>query len=148
MVLDRVEEQERYYGLHPLLEEAFAFLSEGPTLAPGRYELSSGAYATVSEADTKPLSEAKLEAHNKYIDLQYVVAGSERMAWAHVQEVVTVSEYDAENDIYFMDGPCTSLTIKPGTFYIMYPSDAHKPGCHNEFPKRYKKIIVKLPLEA
>lgn len=148
MVLDRVEEQERYYGLHPLMEEAFAFIAEAATLEPGRYELSGGAYANVAEGDTVQLKQGKIEAHKKYIDLQCVVAGSERMAWASVQEVEPITEYDEACDVWFFEGVTTSLTIKPGMFYIMFPADAHKPGCHNEFPKHYKKVIVKLPVEA
>lgn len=146
MVLDRIEEQERYYALHPLLEEAFAFLAEGPTLSSGRYELSGGAYANVTEGDTVQLEERQLEAHKRYIDLQYCVAGGERLAWAHVQETEPMGEYDEENDVYFIKGVSTSVSIKPGAFYIMFPSDAHKAGCHHEFPKHFKKIVVKLPI--
>ena len=47
-----------------------------------------------------------------------------------------------------LKGVSTSVSIKPGTFYIMFPSDAHKCGCHNEFPKHYKKIVVKLPVKV
>lgn len=146
MVLDRIEEQERYYSLHPLLEDAFAFLAEASTLAPGRYDIAEGAYANVDEGETTPLDAKPMEAHKRYIDLHYCLAGSERMAWAHVQETEVTNEYDEDSDLYFVSGPSTSLTIKPGTFYIMYPSDAHKAGCHNEFVKTYKKVVVKLPV--
>ena len=33
-------------------------------------------------------------------------------------------------------------------FYIMFPSDGHKAGCHNEFPKHYRKVVVKIPIPA
>ena len=69
MIIDRIEEQERYYALHPDMELAFAFLAEAADLEPGRYELENGLFATVSEGDTRPISEAKLESHKKYIDL-------------------------------------------------------------------------------
>lgn len=52
MIIDRIEEQERYYPLHPDMELAFAFLAEAPDLEPGRYELENGLFATVSEGDT------------------------------------------------------------------------------------------------
>ena len=41
MIVDRIEEQERYYPLHPDMELAFAFLAEAPDLEPGRYELEA-----------------------------------------------------------------------------------------------------------
>ena len=52
MIVDRIEEQERYYPLHPDMELAFAFLAEAPDLESGRYELEDGLFATVSEGDT------------------------------------------------------------------------------------------------
>ena len=44
MIVDRIEEQERYYPLHPDMELAFAFLAEAPDLEPGRYELEDGRF--------------------------------------------------------------------------------------------------------
>ena len=49
MIIDRIEEQERYYPIHPDMELAFAFLAEAPDLEPGRYELENGLFATVYE---------------------------------------------------------------------------------------------------
>ena len=147
MVFDRIEEQERYYGLHPMMEEAFAFLAESDTLNPGRYELSGGMYATVSEGDTRQIREAPLEAHRRYIDLQYCCAGGERLAWAHVQELAPLGESDPEKDLVLLQGPCTTVSAKPGNFCILFPSDGHKACCHNEFPKHYKKVVVKIPIK-
>lgn len=147
MVFDRIEEQERYYGLHPMMEEAFAFLAESDTLNPGRYELSGGMYATVSEGETRQIREVPLEAHRRYIDLQYCCAGGERLAWAHVQELEPLGEYDPEKDLVLLQGPCTTVSAKPGNFCILFPSDGHKACCHNEFPKHYKKVVVKIPIK-
>ena len=103
MIIDRIEEQERYYPLHPDMELAFAFLAEAPDLESGRYELENGLFATVSEGETRPIGEAKIESHKKYIDLQYCISGGERMSWAHVQELNMV-EPDEEHDNYFYEG--------------------------------------------
>ena len=46
MIIDRIEEQERYYALHKDMELAFAFLAEAPDLEPGRYELENGLVRT------------------------------------------------------------------------------------------------------
>lgn len=63
MIVDRIEEQERYYPLHPDMELAFAFLAEAPDLEPGRYELEDGLFATVSEGDTRQMDTVVMEAH-------------------------------------------------------------------------------------
>ena len=80
MIIDRIEEQERYYTLHPDMELAFAFLAEAADLEPGRYELENGLFATISEGDTVQIDQARIEAHKNYIDLQYCISGGERMA--------------------------------------------------------------------
>ena len=129
MIIDRIEEQERYYALHQDMELAFAFLAEAPDLEAGRYELENGLFATVSEGETRQIDGVELEAHRAYIDLQYCISGGERMAWAHIQELNPTSE-DAERDCYFFGGKSTAMSIRQGMFYIMFPSDGHKAGCH------------------
>ena len=147
MIIDRIEEQERYYALHPYMELAFAFLAEAPDLEPGRYELEGGLFATGSEGDTRQLDTVDLEAHRKYIDLQYCISGGERMAWAHIQEL-NLKSSDEEHDCYLYTGKSTALSIRPGMFYIMFPSDGHKTGCHQIYPKHYRKVVVKLPVQC
>ena len=145
MIIDRIEEQERYYPIHPDMELAFAFLAEAHDLECGRYELENGLFATVAEGDTVQLEQGRIEAHRKYIDLQYCISGGERMSWAHIQEL-NIEEEDPEHDCYFYSGRSTAMSVRPGMFYIMFPSDGHKPGCHQEFPKHYRKVVVKLPV--
>lgn len=145
MIIDRIEEQERYYAVHPSMEIAFAFLAEAADLEPGRYELENGLFATVSEGETRPIESVPLEAHRRFIDLQYCISGGERMGWAHIQELNPQSE-DPEHDNYYFAGESTTVSIRPGMFYVMFPSDAHKPACHREYVKHYKKVVVKLPV--
>ena len=147
MIIDRIEEQERYYPLHPDMELAFAFLAEAADLEPGRYELENGLFASIYENDTVQIDTLDLEAHKKYIDLQYCISGGERMAWAHIQELNMIRD-DSENDNFFYSGKSTAVSIRPGMFYIMFPSDGHKAGAHNEFPKHYRKVVVKIPVKA
>ena len=53
---------------------------------------------------------------------------------------------DPERDCYFYTGKSTAMSVRPGMFYIMFPSDGHKAGAHNEFPKHYRKVVVKIPV--
>jgi len=129
------------------MKQAFAFLAEAETLAPGRYELANGLFALVSEGETVPMDSIGLEAHRKYIDLQYCASGSERMGWAHLSALTPVSS-DPERDYDLYAGPATMMTIEPGMFYIMFPADGHKATCHQETPRRYRKIVVKIPIAA
>ena len=143
--VDRIEEQERYYPLHPDMELAFAFLAEAPDLEPGRYELEDGLFATVSEGDTRQMDTVVMEAHKNYLDLHSGSSGGERMSWAQIQEL-NPSTADPEHDNYFYTGNSTSVSIRPGMFYVMFPSDGHKAACHHEFQKHYRKVVVKIPV--
>ena len=147
MIIDRIEEQERYYALHQDMELAFAVLAAAADLEEGRYELENGLFASVIEGDTCQIDELDLEAHRAYIDLQYCISGGERMAWAHIQELNATTE-DAERDCYFYSGKSTAMSVRPGMFYIMFPSDGHKAGCHQMYPKHYRKVVVKIPVIA
>lgn len=147
MIIDRIEEQRRYYPLHSEMEQAFSFIAEAMDLEPGRYELDNGLFATVSEGTTRPRDSIHFEAHRKYIDLQYCITGSERIAWANIQELNSISTENI-GDNYYYEGLSTSVVVRPGTFYIMFPSDAHKTAIHKEFPKYYKKVVIKLPVEG
>ena len=146
MIIDRIEEAERYFGLHPLLEEAFSFLTEAPDLEAGRYELDDGLFASLSEFETKPIASMDLEAHERYIDLHCCLAGGERISWAHTAELNRVRENDGHDNILY-NGHSTSISVRPGMFYIMFPSDAHRTGGHHEFPKQCRKVVVKIPVE-
>ena len=147
MIIDRIEEQERYYSLHKDMEIAFAFLAEAADLESGRYELENGLFATVSEGETRQMDTVDLEAHREYIDLQYYISDGERLSWAHIQELNLIRE-DEEHDNYFYAGKSTAISIRPGMFFILFPNDGHKAACHKEFPKHYRKVVVKIPVEA
>ena len=113
MIIDRIEEQERYYALHKDMELAFAFLAEAADLEEGRYELENGLFASVFEGETRQINGIDLEAHKEYIDLQYCISGGERMAWAHIQELNKTTE-EPESDCYFYNAsprrcPCVRV---------------------------------------
>ena len=146
LIIDRIEEQERYYGIHPHIEEAFAFLAESPDLECGLYELDYGMYARVKEGKTGHVDSVDLEAHHKYIDLQYCISGGERICWAHIIEVNKTGE-DPQKDNYYYKGNSASISVRPGMFYIMFPSDAHKTARYHEFPRSYRKVVIKIPVQ-
>ena len=61
---------------------------------------------------------------------------------------MTTKKGDGPNgEDYFYEGKSTAISVRPGMFYIMFPSDGHRPGCHQEFPKHYRKVVVKIPVE-
>lgn len=144
VIVDRIEEQERYYPLHPDMELGIRISGGSADLEPGRYELEDGLFATVSEGDTRQMDTVVMEAHKTTSTCNTAFPAGERMSWAHIQEL-NPSTADPEHDNYFYTGNSTSVSIRPGMFYVMFPSDGHKAACHHEFQKHYRKVVVKIP---
>ena len=90
-------------------------------------------------------SEARLEAHRKYIDIQYVIAGVEEMGWnARIRCQQPHGQYDAEKDIeFFADTPNSYVTVHPGEFVIFFPDDAHAPLIGRG---EVHKVVIKAPM--
>ena len=83
MILARLEQADRYLALHPDFAAAFGFLRSQPLndLPLGRIEIAGAMYTTVCRSPTRQRSEARLEAHRRYIDIQYLISGVEEMGW-------------------------------------------------------------------
>jgi YhcH/YjgK/YiaL family protein len=147
MILARLEQADRYLTLHPDFPVAIAFLRDQPLsdLPLGRVEITATVYAIVFRSPARQQSDARLEAHRKYIDIQYVIAGVEEMGWkprARCQR--QHGEYDGEKDIeFFNDLPDTYTTVRPGQFVIFFPDDAHAPLIGSG---EVHKVVVKVPM--
>lgn len=145
MIICPYKEMRRYAAVIPGLEEAMALIDSMTDPQKGTYPLSCGKIM-VQEGVTHPLEGAKLEAHREFLDIQYVLEGSEVCGWAPTDAVELLGEFDTDRDVGFYTGPSTPITMTPGMCYILYPEDAHAPCAHLEAPTEYKKMVVKLAL--
>ena len=144
MVIDKLENLERYVPLHPLFAEAVAFLKTTDLRAheAGKVVLKEGELVVnFADACPKTKEEALLETHNDFIDIQIPLSGVEVMGYTPRTDLPEAA-YNAEKDITFYEGLATNyLTIKPGMFTIFFPEDAHAPGIT---PDGVRKVIVKV----
>lgn len=146
MVIDRLENIEKYASLNPLFAQAIEFLKSRDlnALEVGKIELQ-GKDLFVNVAQTKPKvkEEAKLETHVDYIDIQVPLSGTETMGYTAASDCLpTDAPYNAEKDITFFEGLAESyIAVKPGMFAIFFPQDGHAPGIT---PDGVKKVIVKV----
>lgn len=122
------------------------FLQEGNVLSlePSRIELDGDkVFAMIQHYDTKPKEQGVWEAHRKYIDIQYVAEGQELMGYANLGHL-QAGEYDAEKDFVLLQGEGSYVLMKPGTFVILGPQDAHIPQVAVDAPQPVKKVVVKV----
>lgn len=144
MVVDRIENLEKYASLNPLFAKAIEYLKSTDLKAQelGKVKLQ-GDDLVVNFAQTQPKTkeEAKLETHDQYIDIQLPLSGVEVMGYTPRQDLPE-AQYDADKDISFYQGLAESyIPVKPGMFAIFFPQDAHAPGVS---PDGVKKVIVKV----
>jgi YhcH/YjgK/YiaL family protein len=149
MNLDRIENAHLYAGLHVRFPKAFEILKD-KTLSQkedGKYPLDSdNIYYTIQRYTTKPMNQGNLEAHRKYIDIQFLLSGVEILGYAPLKGLTTVEEYNPEKDIAFFHTPTdiTKVKLESGLFCILFPDDAHLPCCHFAEPFEVRKVVIKI----
>lgn len=79
MIYDTIKNLAVYRGVLPGMAVVADFLARTDlnTLAPGRIDLWEGVWVNVNRY--VPAESGKWEAHRRYVDLQYVLTGSEEM---------------------------------------------------------------------
>jgi YhcH/YjgK/YiaL family protein len=148
IIINKLQHAERYFKMHPAFEKAFTFLRQDglAELPVERYEIDGDRlFCMISKDPGRSRSEAKLEAHRKYIDIQYVIAGMDEMGWKPTADCKLIdTDYDADKDImFFNDQPDNWTEVPAGSFVIFFPQDAHAPLVSSgELHKAVLKIAV------
>jgi biofilm protein TabA len=149
IIINKLQHAERYFKMHPAFDKAFAFLRQDglDELPAGRHEIDGDRlFCMISKGPGRSRSEAKLEAHRKYIDIQYIIAGTDEMGFKSIAACkLTETGYDADKDIeFFKDQPDSWTPVPAGSFVIFFPQDAHAPLVSSgEIHKAVLKIAVK-----
>ena len=151
MILDRIENTHLYLGLNARFSKAFEILTD-KTLSQkqdGKYAVDGeNIYYTIQRYTTKPLNEGKLEAHRKYIDIQFLLEGQEILGYAPLKGLTTAEVYNPQKDIAFFNTPkeITKVILEPGLFCILFPDDAHLPCRQLAGPAEVRKVVIKILL--
>lgn len=132
MIIDSLKNHRTYAGLHPRFAKAFEYLMHADfvSLPDGRNEIDGDAmFVMMNRGSLKKPENALLEVHNKYIDIQLVIDGTETFGWTERSELASPrGEFNAEKDILFFDDkPRTSYTVHSGQMSIFFPEDGHAP---------------------
>jgi len=108
MILDLLGNAHRYLSLHQGFAQAFEFLRRPDLkeLPVDTYEINGERlYAMVAKETGRKKEDAHLETHEKYIDIQLVLAGTDTMGWRPKSLCQKPAEgYDPETDLQFFYG--------------------------------------------
>jgi biofilm protein TabA len=148
MILDTLKNADKYTSLHKNFSRAFEFIrnTDLAGIEAGKYPINGDdLHASVSLKDGYKMSEAKFEAHDRYIDIQVCPSGVEMIGWKPRKDCVDPkAPYDAQKDvIFYNDQPATYFELHEGQFAIFFPDDVHAPMI-GEGP--IKKLVLKVKL--
>lgn len=148
MIIDSLKNGHKYAVLNKHFAAAFDYLSSTDFggLDPGKYDLiTDELFAILSEYQTKASTGEEMEAHKKFLDIQYIVSGSERMGISLLKDQVVSKPYSEEKDfLLYADAPDYFIELHAGEFVIFYPNDLHLPTIQLEKPATVRKIVVKV----
>lgn len=150
MIFDTLENIHRYAGLTPArLYRGLQYLRDTDltALQIGRHDIEAdNLYALVQEYTTRPFEQGKWEAHRKYIDIQHMVSGVERMGFANLA-FTQLGEYFPDRDFQSLSGIGSSVDVLPGAFTIFFPQDAHMPCLCVDQPVPIRKVVLKISVD-
>jgi len=146
MILDILENSGLYESIHPRFKKAFDYLKNTDLVALpfGKIELEGASLVVnVVEITGKAADAAKMETHNKFIDIQVPIGKTETMGWISGSKLTEATEaYNADKDVSFFANKASNfIAVQPFEFAVFFPKDGHQPGIAEGI---YKKIIVKV----
>ncbi|EKD36957.1 MAG: hypothetical protein ACD_75C01311G0005 [uncultured bacterium] len=149
MIVDILANSNRYLPLHQGFAAAFAFLRRPDlrNLAADRYEIDGDkVFAIVAIDFGRKEKDAQLETHEKYIDIQLVLAGIDDMGWRPKSLCrLPAGAYEPEDDIqFFADPPTGRQEVAADMFAVFYPEDAHQPLIGEG---QIHKVVVKVAVD-
>ncbi len=149
MIIDDVAGSARTEALHASFRMVFDYVKTHDLVnAPlGRVELDGAdVYINIVEVEGKCKSDAVLEVHNDYIDIQFPICGRETFAWKPRRKLKEEkTAYQEKDDIaFYADRPVLYFTLSEGEFAVFFPEDGHAP-CIGE--GKIKKAIAKVKVK-
>ena len=144
MIIDTLDRIACYAHLNPLFPKVAEWLQQNDlnTIPVGHYELEGkDLFVNIVDSAPKTREQAKLETHDRMIDIQIAIGGTEEHGYKH-RTLLAEASYNEEKDITFYDEvPDGYITMRPGQFVIYFPQDGHAPAIT---PVTLRKAIFKI----
>ncbi len=143
MIYDSLKHVENYKGLGDVYT-ALKFLAETDfsKYEVGKYTINENIFFMVQEYETAKKTVA--EVHEKYIDIQLLVSGSEVIGVAPVECEKALVEAKPEKDVWKYTCATQPVTLSAGEFMVLYPNVIHMPGATLGDSVSCRKVVVKV----
>ena len=145
MILDKLSAAQAYRGIHPRLDAVLDRLNEDflATVGSETMRLEGDAlYVTRFTYKTLPLEDTFFEAHRRYLDVHLMMEGEERVELASPGGLTL---FEHKDDFYAYRGTAEqSLILRPGSFLVVFPGDAHRIKIQVNGPETVSKVVFKV----
>ena len=149
MIADRIENRSRYDGCHQNIKAALDFIAQradDPALEDGTYPIiPDEVIVHVLSKTTRPREEGMMEIHKRFMDIHYMIKGSEACGLAPLGEDI---DYNPDTDNGFWSCQDTGrVVIGEHEFYAVWPMEPHCPLCSVNGSEDVRKIICKVRVD-
>lgn len=112
----------------------------------GKYEVDENFFYMVQSYRTRSEELCQYESHKKYIDIQILVDGTERIDIADISRLTVKNDYDEKKDVTFWENPKRAMHVvmHQGDYVILYPENAHKAMISAKDENEVLKIVGKI----
>ena len=139
MIFSSIHTKDDFKNYPAAVQRAIEYLKNNDftKMETGVYEIEGKLmYAQVFDAETEPLEARKPEYHEKYLDVQFLVTGREKLGFTPDTGNYEVAE---RNEGF--------ITSTPGCFCVFFPTDIHRPQVADGEPMKVRKVVVKVSVE-
>ncbi|WP_302296933.1 YhcH/YjgK/YiaL family protein [Mitsuokella multacida] len=152
MIFSSIHATKKSAAFPAAIEKALEYLkaNDFTKMEPGVYEIQGkDIYAQVFDAETKPAEEQRPEVHEKFVDVQFLASGQEKLGFTPDTGNYEVAERFDERDLIFYKKVENEgfIEARPGCFSIFFPEDVHRPACVSGKPMTVRKVVVKVSLK-
>lgn len=147
MIIDKLNNFCQYKFKNRNIMKALQMLSKGDfsNKQPGKYTIKNDEiYLHVNNYKTKNKIKSHPEQHKRYIDIQYVAEGNEKIGFAPYLKQKKIKKYDTKSDVVFYDCEMSYINFTKGMFAVINTNEIHQPGILLKKSEHVKKIVIKI----
>lgn len=153
MVIDKIENLHKYIPSQYAegVEKFLQIISEN--MEEKIYEIyGERVFAKVMSYSTKKCCDCKIEAHDKYIDIQATISGAEGIDIFVRDDLEQQLCCNQNEDVtFYHEGTCQPYACNknvPGFFSMIFPEEAHRPQERVEgYDAFVKKFVIKVRVD-
>ena len=148
MVFDSLQNFDKYLGLNPHFSVVGEYIRthDLDSLEPGKHEITEDVFVISETVDAKTKSDAVVESHRNFIDVQLCRNSVDNMGWTSIEDCDDIKEDNLERDLIFYNNEIKKqIAVGPDNFVIFFPWDGHAP---NIGEGKLQKIVFKVRAQS